>query len=244
MELSNKTLALLVVFAIFFSFFSTVSVLLKFNSLKIYKEVTGQATTSVNSGRVNLTVEQSISILLNNATIDFGTGFVNVSENPPCTNATLSIVHTEGGDNTYSDPGNCWVSKTAGQPTQPESPFEIENDGNQNLSLTITGPPPYDFFTPFGGSGNPPSADPTVYNLSFSAADVDVGACGSGETAAWTTFDGSAQPVCNSGTPDNDFGFVSSMDQIAVNIQVQIPASGIDTGAEYKNQTITFTGST
>ncbi len=222
---------MLVVFTMGLSLLSALSLMTKLQEL-ISKptELTGKAPTA--SGEVNLTVQSVISIKLNSDVIDFGSGFINTSK---CTNATLSIRHG-GGLNTYndSDGNDCWRSTTGADVPGPSNPFEIENDGDDNVTLTITGPHPYDFFT----GVNPPTTDPALYNISWQGENIDNG-CTSGLVTSWTAFNGTTHIVCD----NNRLGFISTDDEVAVNIKVQIPASGIDTGREYQNDSIIFTAS-
>ena len=206
-------MALLLVTAIIVSLGSTVFTL---NILSGVRLPTGRAPTD--TGEVNLTVQQSISLLLWNDTIDFGVGIVNNTQ--PCNNATIAI-RWDTGSLTYDDADNCWINTTDGNPPQPSHPFTLENDGNENVTLTVIGPIPYDFFT----SSGPPAADPSLYNLSWAGENMDNG-CTSGLVQTWTAFNGTTHIVCD----NNMFGFSSSSDDLAINIKVQIPASGIDTG--------------
>ena len=190
-------------------------------------ELTGKLPTA--SGEVNLTVQQFVSIILWNNTIDFGAGSVN--NTLPCNNATIAI-RWDTGLLTYDDADNCWINTTNGNPPQPSHPFTLENEGNENVTLTVTGPTPTDFFTASG----PPAADPSLYNLSWAGENMDNG-CTSGLVQTWTAFNGSEQTICD----NNYFGFVAGDDDLAVNIRVQIPAQGIDKNQEYKNDSIVFT---
>ena len=237
MALSNKTLTYLVILAMSVSFFSTLTLLNRLKNFSVPEEITGKAQSV--QGEINLTVESAISIILRNASIDFGSGFVNTSgpKATPCANfATLNITYN-GGNPLYVDSsGNdCWNSFIPGQPTEPISPFLIENEGNQNVTLTVTGPTPLDFFNNEAGLTNP-----AYYDLSWKGVNIEANACSvPGDfTDTWTTF-GGTQTIC-----DNDrFGFISGADELAVDIQVQIPTTGLSPGTEYKNSTITFTAS-
>ncbi len=223
MKFSNKSLGLLVILAMSLSLFSTLSLI---NSIQKFfprpVELTGKAPTAL--GEVNLTVQQLVSIILWNNTIDFGAGTVNTSL--PCNNATIAI-RWDSTSLTYDDADDCWINSTGGQPSQPSYPFTIENDGNENVTLTITGPTPTDFFT----SSGPPAVGPEFYNLSWAGENIDNGCTSSGDfIEVWTAFNGSEQTICD----NNRFGFVAGDDDLAVNIQVQIPAQGIDKNQEYK----------
>ena len=226
MKLTYRTMAFLLVTAIVVSLGATVYTL---NILGGVRLPTGRAPTD--TGEVNLTVQQSISLLLWNDTIDFGEGSVNNTQ--PCNNATIAI-RWDTGSLTYDDADNCWINTTDGNPPQPSHPFTLENDGNENVTLTVIGPIPYDFFT----SSGPPAADPSLYNLSWAGENMDNGCTSSGDfIEVWTTFNGTSQTICD----NNRFGFVSGDDDLAVNIQVQIPGQGIDKNQEYKNDSIIFT---
>ena len=229
MKLSNKVLAFLVILAMSISLISALGLMNKIQEfLSKPIELTGKAPTD--TGEVNLTVQLSISISLNVDTLDFGSGFINTTK---CTNATLSIRH-DNGANTYNDSGgnDCWRSTTGADVPGPTNPFEVENDGDGNITLTITGPHPTDFFT----GTNPPTASTDLYNLSWQGENMDNG-CTSGLVTSWTAFNGTTQMVCD----NNLFGFIPTSDELAINIKVQIPANGIDTGREYHNDSIVFT---
>ena len=228
MELSNKTLSFLVILAMGVSLVSTIYLI--YQAHLIFVNPTGKAPSG--TGEVNLSVESVISIILYNNSIDFGSGFVNTSK---CTNATLSIRH-DSGANTYNDSnGNdCWRSTTGADVPAPQNMFKVVNTGTQNVTLTVLGPEPIDFFTGI----NPPTASPDLYNLSWQGENIDNG-CTSGLVTVWTTFNGSIQTIC----PNNGFGYTPNNDELAINIKVQIPGSGIDTGREYRNDSIEFTAS-
>ena len=230
MELSNKALSFLVIIAMSLSLISTIYLI--YNMQFIFSnpsDLTGKAPSG--TGEINLSVEGAISITLYNNSINFGDGFVNTSK---CTNATLSISY-DGGLNTYNDSnGNdCWIN-TGGAPLEPSDPFKIENTGTRNVTLTILGPEPVDFFT----GTNPPTASPNLYNLSWQGENIDNG-CSTGLITLWNSFNGSIQMLC----PNDGFGYTPNNDELAINIKVQIPGSGIDTGREYSNDSIEFTAS-
>jgi len=227
MALSNKTLTYLVILAMSLSILSSIYL---FFQMQTILNLTGKAPSGI--GEVNLSVESVISIVLFNNSIDFGSGFVNTTK---CTNATLSIRY-DTGLNTYNDSGgnDCWRASNGADVPGPSAPFKIENTGTQNVTLTVIGPVPSDFFT----GNNPPSASPDLYNLSWQGENIDNG-CTTGLITTWTTFNGTTQIIC----PNNGFGYTSSNDELAINIKIQIPGSGIDTGLEYRNDSIEFTAS-
>ena len=235
MRLSNKTLSFLVILAMSLSLVSTLSLLNRIQSvLPSAEELTGRAQFA--QGEVNLTVETAISIILWNNTIDFGKGHVNTSgpKVAVCANYANLSIRWDGGALTYNDTSDndCWNSVDVGQPTTPTHPFTIENEGNQNVTLSVLGPTPVDFFN------NEPTS-PEYYNLSWQGENMEANACsvaGDFETD-WTTFSGVTQTIC----ANERYGFVSGADDLAVNIAVQIPTTGLTAGTEYKNSSITFT---
>ena len=231
MKLSNKKLTLLVILAMGVSLISTLYLI--YNTQRLYSnssDLTGKIPSG--TGEVNLTTESVISIILYNNSIDFGSGFVNTSK---CTNATLSIRH-DSGANTYNDSGgnDCWRGTTGADVPAPQNMFKIINTGTQNVTLTVRGPEPTDFFIGI----NPPTASPDLYNLSWQGENIDNG-CSSGLIIIWTSFNGTDQIIC----PNDGLAYIPSSDELAINIEVQIPGSGIDTGREYSNDSIEFTAS-
>jgi hypothetical protein len=219
MKLSNRFLALIVIMAIALSGFSTFTLLNKLSQLPA-QEITGKAGSS-GIGRVNFTVASSVSITLTNNAIDFGTGYVNSSK--CATNATLnagqSYNDSDGPINT------CWI-QTVGS-AQPTS-FLIENDGNVNIILKVTGPDQRNFLNYTGSYPN---------NLTWRARNSEPGACAGGTGTfqqLYTSFNGVQKDACTNMTYQP-----SGNDELAIDIQLIIP-SDIKPG-EYKNSSIEFT---
>lgn len=221
-DISNRTLALLLVTAIVISLGTTVYTL---NMLgQGASGPTGRASSD--TGQVNLTVESTLSIKLNGLNkIDFGSGYVNSS----CIRGTSANLTVDASG--YADQGDCWASQVVA-PNEPTQPFRIENDGNQNVTLQIRCPDPRAFFmsgsTPYGGA-NP-------YNLTWKgrANETSVACPAASLTSTWGQCSGSFQTVCNT----NFNYFPDSADEVAVDINVVIPV-GL-TAQEYKNASITF----
>lgn len=115
-ELSNKTLALLLVFAIIFSLGGTLLTLNKIKKVGI----TGMVT-NVTSGYVNASVESRVAANLTLKAVDFGIGYVTMG----CNNCTLD---TQGG----STPGGCCSDFSTAQ-----RGIVIENSGNQVLKIEV-----------------------------------------------------------------------------------------------------------
>ncbi len=231
MKFSNKTLTFLVILAMSVSLISTLYLIYTIQIIFSNPSyLTGKAPSG--TGEINLTTESVISIELYNNSIDFGSGFVNTTK---CTNATLSISY-DGGLNTYNDSnGNdCWRGTTGADVPAPLNMFKIVNTGTQNVTLTVRGPKPIDFFTGI----NPPTASPDLYNLSWQGENIDNG-CTTGLVTAWMFFNGTYQIIC----PNFGLGYIPTNNEVAINVKVQIPGSGVDTGREYSNDSIEFTAS-
>lgn len=113
-EISNRTLALLLVFAIVFSLGSTLLALSRMGRLSI----TGMVTNTT-SGYVNASVTQRVALNLTVMAVDFGTGYVGMG----CNNCSLD---TQGGSNGAA----CCVGFNTNQVG-----LVIENTGNSYLSV-------------------------------------------------------------------------------------------------------------
>lgn len=219
-DISNRTLALMLLAAIVVSLGATVYTLNYFNQVD---GVTGRAA-SARSGNVTLTVETAESFVLRVSTIDLGAGFVNTSKPECIDNATLFAAQQ------YNDTNgdNCWTSLN-GLSEAPKG-FQIENDGNVNLSLYVQGPNSTRFFRKSG------VAPPAQANLSWKGRSNETGSCASGLSSTWKDFQLHTQLVC-----DDLLYFPTSTDTLGVDVKVVIPPSGLAAGL-YENASITFTG--
>ncbi len=194
-DMSNKALAFILVASIVITLGFTVFTLNELSAQRI----TGFASSG--QGRVNFTVQSSVSIVLTNSIIDFGSGYVNSSK---CgTNATLFAGAT------YNDTENndCWVDTANAAPVS----FNIQNDGNRNIQLQVIGPDQRAFLNYSGSSPN---------NLTWRARNNETTSCVAGATfqTAYTDFGGALKTVCSNMTYQP-----SSQDEVAVDIQVVIP---------------------
>lgn len=114
MELSNKTLSMLLVAAIAVSLFGTLFSLNKLSTLS----TTGYATQVNATAQVQINASTSIVFLV--SSINWGSGRVNSS----FTNCSM---YTDGMANN----DGCWGFATV------SSPLVIENDGNVNVTLQL-----------------------------------------------------------------------------------------------------------
>lgn len=124
MEVSNKTLGLLLVAAVAISLFGTVISINKLNQFGQVK-TTGYATSTTGTASVN--VNTSTSIIFAVSSVDWGTGQVNATAYFNCTLAT-DAANSEGCIDFTSKNG---------------APFILENDGGTlavvNLASNATG---------------------------------------------------------------------------------------------------------
>ena len=211
-DISNRTLALLLVTAIVVSVGFTLFTL---NGLE--RSTTGRAT--LQPGNVSLTIQDATSIYLYKSIVDFGSGYVNTTKTICATNATLNAsygyIDSAGND--------CWVG-SGSTPPSPTS-LAVENDGNRNISLYVKGPPPATFYQ---GLGAP------VANISWVARNNESSSCNTGLSTSVLSFDGTVQTACS-----KMFFTPSTSDDVAIDIVVVIPA-GLAPGV-YTNSTIEFT---
>ncbi|MCM2325710.1 MAG: hypothetical protein NDI94_04550 [Candidatus Woesearchaeota archaeon] len=220
-DISNRTLALLLLAAIVVSLGATVYTL---NTLNNVGGFTGRAA-SPKYGNVTLTVVSAESFRLEVANINFGSGFVNTTD-PKCQGTNSNATLFAGA--TYNDTNgdNCWVSLTS----LPQVPvgFEIVNDGNVNLTISVTGPNSSNFF---------PGSTGTFRNLSWKARNNESSACTSGlASSIWKDFQNHSQTVCSKLSY-----YPESQDSIGIDVKVVIPATGVPAGL-YEDAQIKFTG--
>jgi hypothetical protein len=224
MELSNKHLAFVVFFTIVLSLVSTLVTLNRISSLSQRPlEIVAKATSDY--ADVQLTVTSTVSILLLNDTINFGSGWVNDSNTEFCgTNASLIAGAT------YNDTGDhdCWTADPieAYMPTS----LHLENDGNNNVTVKVYGPANNTFFGEYSGG--------LVYGIDFKARNYESGSCPATATLqdSWLHFGATNQTICD------DMQYGPATDEIAIDVRVIIPRN-LPQGT-YQNNTIEFTAET
>jgi hypothetical protein len=113
-DLSNKTLAILVIVALLVSLGSTYVFYSRFKGEKITGKLVEQAIA-----RINITTRASINFTI--SSVDWGTGYVNDT-------ASYCQLNTEGLNN----PLNCTNFTTVYEG------LRIENDGNRNVELNVS----------------------------------------------------------------------------------------------------------
>lgn len=118
-DISNKTLATLLVVAIVVSIGGTYVVLQKAPG------ITGLFTATDANGTITFTSEGVLSIKINDASVAFG----NISSNAP----GLCTITSDG--NAFN---NCWGNATGNKYTSITDYMEVENDGNVAAELNVS----------------------------------------------------------------------------------------------------------
>ncbi|MBN1503393.1 hypothetical protein JW930_07675 [Candidatus Woesearchaeota archaeon] len=211
-DISNRTLATLLIAAIVVSLAGTLTSLNRLSRLGI----SGRGTTE--TGSTNVTVLNALSITLTENSVDFGVGRVN--DTAVCANR--GFANMVSGDNTYNDVTECWIESSGGSPA---TGFIVENDGNINASVSIRGPTNAHFFESYSGS-NP-------YGLWWSANSSDDGCVGWRNDSTYIQFDQN-DTLCTNIVWDNTL----NDDTLAVMVNITVPKDLPD--GDYENTSITF----
>ncbi|MDO8655892.1 MAG: hypothetical protein Q7K45_01525 [Nanoarchaeota archaeon] len=137
-EISNKTIVLLLAFALFITVASSVFTLQKINSLdQTFNVITGAPSFSFGETNITITSVTSLSLQTggNGTAISFGSGYVNATCNA-CfmdSNGVSSNFFGNGSNTSQSNTAVCCTTFTV-----PASGFLLENTGNTNLSVGYT----------------------------------------------------------------------------------------------------------
>lgn len=207
-EVSNKTLATLLVVAIVISLAGTFFAMRGVS--QITNIVTGASVTPSGTAKVNIT--ELTSIVLTQSLVDFGAGFRNTSVVTVNQECNLTTNDTTLGQIGSSD---CWINQTEYAP----KPFTLENDGNNYVEVSINSSTAVNFLT-----GTPTAG--TQHYL-FSPADSNDGFFKPAEngclvaftgTETWTEFSESNQTICTNMSP------YTAEDEFNVDINISIPA--------------------
>lgn len=137
-EISNKTIVLLLAFALFITVASSVFTLQKINSFgQTFNVITGAPSFSF--GETNITVSSVTSLSLqtggNGTVINFGSGYVNSTCNACFMDSNGVSSNAFGNGSFTSNAGTATCCTTF---TVPTSGFLLENTGNTNLSVGYT----------------------------------------------------------------------------------------------------------
>lgn len=193
-DISNKTMALLLVAAMFVSLGGTMVTLNTLGS-----GITGFATTDQGTASINITGD--LSIEFTTAEVDFGTGYTNDSGG----GMEQCIISTDG----TAAAGDCVDFTT------PAGPFVIENIGNQDASLNIdfNGATANSFI---GGTGA--AFEYRMVDIGGTASCTT----GVGPTT-FTDVSTTPADVCNGTGVGTGFLFADGDDELELHINVSIP---------------------
>jgi len=221
-KVSNRFLAVIVTASIIISLAYTVSIFNTIYKLQRFASlpVTGRAQTAY--GNVSLEIQNQVSIVLNDFEVDFGTGFVNTSCQQVLTNYSANLTVRAGATSAdrYIDDSDCWIEETPG--TIPDdTPFEIENTGNLNASVSINGPDNATFFTSGGVSYNSYGAYLDWYRVAIRAntSENEPDACAGTMQTSWALLDQNVT-LCSNLRWNDDATYG---DEITVEVNVWVP---------------------
>jgi hypothetical protein len=198
-EISNKTLATLLVVAIVISLAGT------FFAMRGVSQVTNVITGALPTatGTTKVYINQTVSITLRNNNVDFGAGYRNssvVADAAEC-NLTSSAAQP-----------SCWVNTGTYNP----SDFWLENDGNVYANVTINSTVAANYFNTCGTT-TIIAGDP---DYTWAGKELASGGCGAAYGTLDTSegqFTGAHQLLCTNLSADD------SVDDFNVTIKLYVP---------------------
>ncbi len=198
-EISNRTLAALLVLAIVISLGGTIVSLNRIKTLQFFG-ATGLAASDTGIVYLNVTPTASVNFAVNST--NFGTGYTTSGHN--CTmyiNKSNSTAITRS-ESTYCYGG--WASFDASS----EMPLILENDGNVNVNVTIASN--NDAASFIGGSG-------PVFQ--WKVANNETGSCKNetGIPSDWTDVTTTPTVLCY------NLSYAASSNSMAIGLKVVIP---------------------
>ena len=218
-EISNKTLALLLIVAIIISLGGMLITLNRLSKLFV-PPVTGFGTT----GTVQLSIAETVSINFSAATMDFGPGAVDTGK----AGCLVQNNYTNGSNFDNSGTAlpftnNCTADDFHGN----VSNFAVQNIGNRNVTLNITGGSARTLFGVSGGNytfniTNKPGSAACLNASSDSYWDNSEG---TQTQIAWTVFKGTGAAneiaICNE--TGRGMPFESPNNMFYLNIRLNVP---------------------
>lgn len=213
-EISNKSLAIMVVAAILITIGSTALILRSGGPVAI----TG-LYGSTQTGTAQFNITGVVSITIRDQLVDFGAGAVR-ADLTSCTIQTETDAHTCGS----------WANYTANEPG-----FTIENDGNVNANISVSAAAAASSWI----GGTSPSfkgqTDSAVESGASAEVDSEDGCTGaSGAFASFAEITVSDQVMCDV------LAFGDSADGVELDVQATVPE---DASVGQKSTTLTFTAS-
>jgi hypothetical protein len=226
-EISNRTLAILLVVAIAISLGGTIVSLNRLAQVRM-PEIIGMATdTDTGTATINITSQASLIFVTGWDAIAFGNGWINSTEDSGICHMTA--VNSSLGTTGAACKGN-WDTLTA-------SGFVIENDGNVNLSVELESDKnSTEFLGVNPGTNNMGFRFMTYNNETGSCANVNASV--DDEWVEWPDADAKTL-VCNT---IGGLGYTDNNDSMAIAINLSIDYRTNNTGAGTQTATITATG--
>jgi len=230
-EISNKSLAILLVVAIVVSMGGTFITLKRTQELPQVFTPTGAATTSSEIGTTNVTIQENAEVTFTVSNINFGAGYVNAS----FTNCNMTS-NTKDGAKHYQ---GC-VGFTEGATTadgELNTSLVLENTGNRNLSINLNASVDADSFIGGGASGNPSP----LFQWKLKPASDDPNRAGDGDdtvascnnawkdTSAYTNVNTTSIGTCVCGdcSTTHYFDPANDRDEVFIDFYVRIPADAV-----------------
>ncbi len=221
-EISNKTLAVLLIVAIALSLGGTLVSLNRLSSVVRGPSITGFAT-STGTGTTNVTILSTGSIRFAVNNLDFGVGAVNTTGgNQVCSLAS-------GTASGSKDPSSKCINFSAEATLKS---LQIENDGNLNLSVNLTSNKNAAGFIGGGVSA--------LEQFRFKIENNESDSCATVGPAAWADMNTTSMAIC---TTAEGLGFAPTRNSLLVHINITIPSDSLLTGTN-QVATLTATGTT
>jgi hypothetical protein len=213
-DLSNRTLAILLIAAIAISLGGTILSLNRLSTVMNMPSITGYVLTP--TGTTNVTIQSQASLRFSIPGVDFGSGTVNTNaSNQNCSMATNKV-----GASAFKDASGC----TGFNASTTFISLELENDGNTNLTVNLTGVTAATFL---GG---------TTPAFKFKVSNNESNSCLSPGPQNWTEVNATSMTVCTAG---KGLDYLDNSDSLTVDINISIPYNAI-TGS--RTATLTATG--
>jgi len=217
-DVSNKTVAAMLVLSIVFSLGITLFALNRMQAIAVGHPISGLAVSG--TSQTNLTIQSMASLVFRNNSVQFGVGYTNTSATSNC------WMNTTGGRSGGATLQHICVNFTA----PANQGLILENNGNRNLTVTLNSS--MNATTFINGSTPGPA------NFSWSIDNSEANTCATLNLGQYENF----TTVNNSGVGNNictNMGFVDTNNTMRIDFLVSIPADAL---AGTRQATLTATG--
>ncbi len=226
-EISNRTLAILLIVAIAISLGGTIISLNRLTQMG-FPGITGAAQTDTGTATVNITSQASIIFHAGNNTVAFGSGWVNSTESSGI--CVMSAINSSDGTVNSACKGS-WAAGLSG--------FIIENNGNVNLTVEVHSDKNSTEFLGGQTSGTNNMAFTFMAYNNESASCTSLNITCDNEWFAWPDNDAKTG-ICNSTT--GGLGYDDTKDSMVIDLNLSIDYRTNKTGNGTQTATITATG--